>query len=508
MYNVFQMAVWLPAQNKFYLPPQPITRILSTDEYVTRTNLFYHATSERLLLVGHPLFEISSNQTVTIPKVSPNAFRVFRVRFADPNRFAFGDKAIFNPETERLVWGLRGIEIGRGQPLGIGITGHPLLNKLDDAENPTNYINTHANGDSRQNTAFDAKQTQMFLVGCTPASGEHWTSSRCPGEQVKLGDCPRVQMIESVIEDGDMMDIGFGAMDFAALQQDKSDVPLDVVQATCKYPDYIRMNHEAYGNSMFFFARREQMYTRHFFTRGGSVGDKEAVPQSLYLTADAEPRTTLATTNYVGTPSGSMVSSDVQLFNRSYWLQRCQGQNNGICWRNQLFITVGDNTRGTSLSISMKNNASTTYSNANFNDFLRHTEEFDLSFIVQLCKVKLTPENLAYIHTMDPNILEDWQLSVSQPPTNPLEDQYRFLGSSLAAKCPEQAPPEPQTDPYSQYKFWEVDLTERMSEQLDQFPLGRKFLYQSGMTQRTATSSTTKRKTVRVSTSAKRRRKA
>lgn len=125
------MAVWLPAQNKFYLPPQPVTKVLNTDDYVERTALFYHASTDKLLTVGHPYFEITKNQNeVLVPKVSPNQYRVFRIRFPDPNTFAFGDKCVYNPDTERLVWAVRGIEVSRGGPLGSAITGHPLFNKL------------------------------------------------------------------------------------------------------------------------------------------------------------------------------------------------------------------------------------------------------------------------------------------------------------------------------------------------------------------------------------------
>lgn len=507
------MAVWLPAQNKFYLPPQPITKILSSDDYVSRTNIFYHATSDRLLIVGHPLYEVTraNDNTMTVPKVSPNQYRVFRVRFPDPNRFAFGDKDIFDPETERLVWGLRGIEIGRGQPLGVGISGNPLLNRFDDAENPSRYNNTHATGDNRQNVAFDAKQTQMFLIGCTPATGEHWSiARRCAGTQFQLGDCPPIELVNTVIEDGDMFDIGLGAMDFGSLQANKADAPLDIAGTVCKYPDYIKMGQEVHGNSLFFFARREQMYLRHVFTHAGIVSEKEKVPTSAYIAAKAEqPQNTIATDNYFVAPSGSLVSSDVQIFNRPYWLQRSQGQNNGICWRNELFVTVADNTRGTTMNINVLNKATPeTYDSADYNEYTRHVEEYELSFIVQLCKVKLTPENLAFLHNMDPTIIDSWQLTVSQPPANAIEDKYRFI-ESLATKCPDNVPPPTPTDPYKDLRFWDVDLSERMSEQLDQFPLGRKFLYQSGLAQRSVPKTVNFRKRRSSNTTvAKRRRRA
>ncbi|AHJ81401.1 putative late L1 protein [Eptesicus serotinus papillomavirus 3] len=474
------MAVWLPAANRFYLPPQPITRVKNTDEYVSRTSIFYHAATERLLTVGHPYYEIRNGDTVTVPKVSGNQFRVFRVRFPDPNNFAFGDKNIFDPEKERLVWALRGMEIDRGQPLGISLSGHPLYNKFSDAENSFVYDNSHATQgqDKRQNIAFDVKQIQLFMVGCTPQTGEYWDKApSCAETPLNAGDCPPIQLVNKVIEDGDMAAVGMGNMNFKALQESKSDVPLDLVNTFSLYPDFLRMLEEPFGNSLFFFSRREQMYARHMFNRDGLVG--EAVPQDLYLkTDDKNP----GSSNYSFSPSGSLVTSEAQLFNRPYWLQKAQGQNNGIIWRNDLFVSVVDNTRGTIFNISQTTEALENWDPSKIKEYMRHVEEFQLSFILQLCKVKLTPENLAFVHTMDPAIVEDWHLTVNNPPSTVIEDQYRYI-NSLATKCPDSVAPPERPDPYKDMKFWDIDMSDRLTEQLDQTPLGRKFLFQTGYRQ-------------------------
>ena len=166
------MSLWLPASGKVYLPPStPVAKVLSTDEYVERTNIFYHATSDRLLTVGHPYFDVtnSDGSKIEVPKVSGNQFRAFRMLFPDPNRFALADMSIYNPEKERLVWACKGIEISRGQPLGVGTCGHPLFNKVKDTENSNSYQT--GSTDDRQNTSFDPKQVQMFIIGCTPCLG-------------------------------------------------------------------------------------------------------------------------------------------------------------------------------------------------------------------------------------------------------------------------------------------------------------------------------------------------
>lgn len=481
------MAVWLPAQNKFYLPPQPVTRIVSTDEYVHRTDTFYHASSDRLLTVGHPYYEIlDSSNKVVVPKVSPNQYRVFRVRLPNPNNFAFGDKCMFDPEQERLVWACRGVEVSRGGPLGLPVSGNPLFNKYTDTENPFAYPNTSPGDttkDNRMNVSMDPKQTQVLIVGCKPAMGEHWKKSAfCSGTDPApaTGACPPIELEHTPIQDGDMMELGIGNMDFTTLQEDKASAPVDVSATVSKYPDFIGMADSLYGDELFFFSRREAVYARHLFARSGVQGEK--LPTGLLLGADADPQKSNQTVNYYAQPSGSLVTSESQLFNRPYWIQRAQGHNNGVAWHNELFVTVGDNTRGTIMTITMaKDDSSRTgnYKPGNFFTYLRHVEEFQVSLILQLCKVRLTPENLAFVHTMDPTIIDEWHLAVNAP-SQALQERYRYIASQ-ATKCPDSLVPVEPPDPYKDMKFWTLDLSERLTEQLDQTALGRKFLFQSGL---------------------------
>lgn len=475
------MAVWLPAQNKFYLPPQPITKILSTDDYIERTAHFFHAGSDKLLTVGNPYYEIKEGSEVKVPKVSPNQYRVFRIKLPDPNTFAFGDKCVYDPENERLLWACRGIEVSRGGPLGCSITGHPLFNKMFDVENPFTYPKQAS---ARFNMAFDPKQTQMILLGCKPAIGEHWKRSLvCSSSTLEATECPPIELINTKIQDGDMIDIGLGNMDFSELQDNKAEAPLDIVNGPCKYPDFISMEEDMYGDTLFFFARRETMYTRHMYLRGGMPG-KESVPANTYIAAassDQDRAAAKLTDAYIGIPSGSLVSSESQLFNRPYWLQRAQGQNNGIAWHNELFLTVVDNTRGTVMPINKKTASATEgeFKITDFYAFVRHTEEFQISMILQLCKVRLTPENLAFVHTMDPTIVDEWHLSATAP-SQALHEHYRYI-NSRATKCPDAVAPVEPEDRYKGLRFWEIDFTEKITDQLDQTALGRKFIYQSGL---------------------------
>lgn len=481
MFPIFlQMALWRSSDNKVYLPPPSVAKVVSTDDYVTRTSIFYHAGSSRLLTVGHPYFKVpkGGNGRQDVPKVSAYQYRVFRVNLPDPNKFGLPDNTVYDPNSQRLVWACVGVEIGRGQPLGVGLSGHPFYNKLDDTEN-SHVASAVDNKDTRDNVSVDYKQTQLCIIGCVPAIGEHWTKgTACKPNTVVQGDCPPLELINTPIEDGDMVDTGYGAMDFKLLQDTKSEVPLDICQSICKYPDYLQMSADAYGDSMFFCLRREQVFARHFWNRSGTMGDQ--IPESLYIKG-TDIRANPGSYLYSPSPSGSVVTSDSQLFNKPYWLHKAQGLNNGICWHNQLFLTVVDTTRSTNLSVCASTTSSipNVYTPTSFKEYARHVEEFDLQFIFQLCKITLTTEVMSYIHNMNTTILEDWNFGVTPPPTASLVDTYRFV-QSAAVTCQKDTAPPVKQDPYDKLKFWTVDLKERFSADLDQFPLGRKFLLQLG----------------------------
>ena len=84
---------------------------------------------------------------------------------------------------------------------------------------------------------------------------------------------------------------------------------------------------------------------------------------------------------------------------------------------------------------------------------------------------------------MNPDILENWELSFVPPPPEGIQDSYRYI-LSKATKCPADATETTKKDPWSKYSFWTMDMSERLSSELSQFALGKKFLYQTGMLRR------------------------
>lgn len=475
--------MWTSSNKLFLPPPAPVARVLNTTEYVASTGSYYYGGSERLITVGHPFYPVfNTKKEKVVPHVSANQLRVFRVRLPDPNKLAFPDPTFYNPETHRLVWLLKALEIGRGGPLGVGNTGHPLMNKID-TENPTKYSKIEKDG--RTNVSFDPKHCQLFVVGCKPCTGCYWGPAKaCVTEHdpTKNQACPPIQLINTTIQDGDMGDIGLGNMDFQALQQDRSGAPLEICATKCLWPDFLKMQADVTGDACFFYGRKESLYARHMFGRSGKNGEaypNEVEPGSYVLpTADTSgDRRTAQTPVYFTTPSGSLNSSDGQLFNRAYFLRNSQGTNNGVLWNNDLFITLMDNSHNTNFTISVTTPKAPQFDANQIKYYNRHAEIFELMFVVELGKIELKGNILAHINAMHPSVIESWQLGLVPMPSSSLEDAYRTLTGNLATKCSEDVTP-PKPDLYEQWNFWNVDVSEKLTTELERYPLGRKFLAQ------------------------------
>nr|AYA94720.1 MAG: L1 protein [Human papillomavirus] len=481
---------------KLFIPPQkPLAKVYNTDEYVEGTGYYFHANTDRLLIVGHPWFDVHDpvkNEKIVVPKVSANQYRVLRLRFPDPNKFAIADTCLYNPEKERLVWRLIGFQLDRGGPLGIGATGHPYFNKYTDAENPVDYPpNMQNEGDYRMDMAFDPKQIQMCIVGCAPATGQYWDVAEfCKDHRPNNGDCPPIELRHTTIQDGDMCEIGFGNANFESFNHDRASLPLELTSETSIWPDFVKMSKDMYGDQMFFCNRREQMYARHYLTKAGIDGD--TLPVGTYWnpqTGKNLPQEHLGPYSYFTTPSGSLVSSDTNIFNRPYWIYKALGANNGILWGNDCFVTVVDNTRNVNFNLSiysqdskLPNDAEYKYKAKDFKNYIRHPEEYEVEVIVELCKVSLTADIIAHINVMNPKILDDWELAYIPPPPEGIQDTYRYI-MSLATKCPTDDEPKEKKDPWADYTFWSIDLSERLSAELSQTPLGKRFLYHTGQTE-------------------------
>ena len=158
-------------------------------------------------------------------------------------------------------------------------------------------------------------------------------------------------------------------------------------------------------------------------------------------------------------------------------------------WGNDCFITVVDNTRNINFSLTIYKESDTlpqdnnyTYKSKDFKNYLRHPEEFEIEVIVELCKISLTADIIAHLNVMNPRILDEWDLAYIPPPPEGIQDTYRYL-QSIAIKCQADAKPKEKKDPYDKYTFWTINLSEKLTGELSQTPLGKRFLYQTGQLQ-------------------------
>lgn len=483
---------------------------LTTDDYVIGTNIYATCNTERLLIVGNPHHAVEAGEQENaatkflVPKVSANQYRVFRCRLPDPNEMILPESHIPDPKF-KYVWQLRGLQVNRGQPMNTGASGAPKFNRGADAESfpymrPDPRV-ADASSDHTVPFAFDPKQMQLLVCGNKPAIGEYWgKADACPtleGDEENPPTCPPIQLRTEFIEDGDFFDMGFGAME-PALRENKYDVPVELLQEITKYIDLIGMQNDGTGDSAFFLTKREQAYARHVFHKDGNQG--EPIDENLYPKGPSAQGNCNCTDNYTfyTTPSGSLVNSDNTLFNKPYFLNRGQGHNNGICWLEDLFITVLDNTRNTNMVISVATSDGQTkngkdFDEGNFTYFLRHTEEFELHLGFRLCKVPLTSPVLFHLFQQNDRILKKWGFKVGMPlhplpghPAPSLKDSYRYITDptpsvpeSMAILCPERqkqidGEPEDQ-DPYFGHEFWDLDFTDTFKFEYSGSTFARQF---------------------------------
>ncbi|QXI66645.1 L1 [Anas platyrhynchos papillomavirus 2] len=451
-------------QPYFLAGPQTSTALLhSTDQFVQETNLVFHGSSDKLFLVGHPYSSHGSDPYKGgVPKCSAYQYRVFRINLPDPHTLSTIPTNTYDPSKERMAFKLVGLEVTRDAPLAVGVSGSATFNGIDPGTKEDGV-----NKDHRVGFAFDSKQSQMLIVGCVPPIAQHWDrAARCEFGDLPDKTCPGIENVVTLLNDGDMCDMGFGNMNFKALDEDGQSLPIELRNQTSKYPDFVKMMTTQFGNACFWYLKREQLFCKNVMLQPGTY------PEVLH--DDAGRNLNHA---YFNTPSGSLVSSDTQLFNKPYWLSRAQGSNNGMLWGNTLFVTVLDTTRNTIFNVNIrKKGANSTYDEKETYRFLRHTEQFTIQVLVRVCVVALNTQTLTYLNTSAPYVLPQWGIGNDPPVLKSPEDLYRYIASG-ATRCPD--PPEaptPAEDPFSKVKSWEVDMTKKLSADLQLTPLGRKFL--------------------------------
>lgn len=438
----------------------------STDDFVDKTDLIYCVKSDRMVLVGHPFFEISESSKVKVPFVSAQQMRVFKLKLPDPNKFSFPQSGLVDLDSYRYVWSVEGLEVSRGQPMAAGISGNPKFNRKGDIENQIKTTQSGDTNDHRVPFGFDPKQTQMIIVGCKPAIGQHWEKKATVGSAAS--DCPVLELKTSEIEDGDLIDFGFGNLKQDGLIGNKSDIPIEMVGKVTKYPDWIKMHTDETGDSCFYMMKREQLFGRHFMEYYGKTPES---PPSGTIPSNADTDGMA----YKTVPSGSLISSDSSLFNKPYWFNKAQGSNNGILWGNTLYVTCADNTRNNIFNLSTATQGNGTYDETKYNEYVRHVEEYELQAIVRLCKIRLEAQLLQYLQRINKKILDDWGLGWSKP-----EEKVGTVGVYDGYYSSGDESEEDESSPHVAQNFLEIDCDGKLHASLPKFSLGRKYILKFG----------------------------
>lgn len=275
-------------------------------------------------------------------------------------------------------------------------------------------------------------QRQIICVGCKPAIGyyEQWN----PATNVFFrGTDP--------LEDGVIHEFGYGNH-WAGDSPDETVVPLEMLAGSDQEEkeknftyclDKIGMDNDNTGDSNFLIIERQAEGVRHTLSAGNHDAEFTAGTTGDYknVTSSADP---------LCAKTAGMVSNTTDIFNKSYWLNKAKGVNNGILWGNKLYITFVDNMRG---FIYRRNEAKTTgdnsYDPTKIQYRLRHIKEYQVSVIVRKCTVKLEAKLITSLLQLNKEWLANLGFKFNTPTAESLLHQNGiFRTVSDIVKIPEE----------------------------------------------------------------------
>lgn len=374
------------------LPPAKILK--TSDEYTKPTDWYFTIKSQKVALQGHPFFAVkdSTTSTVKVPWVSPQQYRVMELHLPCPNNFSISQN--FSAlQDEKFIWQLKGFRINREGVLRAGVESNK---KFDLAavvlESESVELFNEVNETSKK-LVFDPPAAQHIVVGCKPTLGVHYDFT-----QIEASQTPLLKPVQTEIRDGDLSPMGFGNININTLKAQNEEEDEDLNQTKrenffpstmvynpeipCKMISDIDMTMEETGDRNFIHIHREQSYSKEYMESGKT--DYEQGGKDIFST-------------YWNLPSGSVISSLNDIFNKNYWLNKGEHQNNCLAWDDIFFFTVMDNTRGGSIVFPVQDKIC-----------IRHIEIYQLEVVVRLVKVKLEAELIQYLYRINRNLLTKW----------------------------------------------------------------------------------------------------
>ncbi|QYW06026.1 L1 protein [Papillomaviridae sp. Seabass_c1851] len=421
--------------------------IKSTDEFVRETDTTFIVKSECLRLQGHPYQPIpaktqqNGTPTPAIPWVSPSRYNMVRVDLPDLNKLIVPPlPGKLSLQTEQLVWKLVGFRINVQGTFGIPITGvvqstwKPKDSGLEIGDQPQSGIpdegelaerldgvslsdqgsncmfplgegaedcELEVSATTAKNTVwgFEHAQRQLICVGCKPPDGycEEWNEKKLMFER---GTFP--------IADGDICEFGYGmAVEFK--EGDMTCQPVELMhefEETCYVLDQMTMDNDLAGDKNFLVISRQAQGVRHIMQNGNKDAENQEAAGSA---GQSDPKwIVLGNPDPMSAQTAGMSSTANDIFNKSYWLNKSKGVNNGIIWGNTLYVTFVDNMRGHihrhTEAASSSGGQTTPYDPTKFQYRLRHVKEFQVEVIVRKCAVKLEAKLITGLLRMN----KDW----------------------------------------------------------------------------------------------------
>lgn len=226
-------------------------------------------------------------------------------------------------------------------------------------------------------------QRQLINVGCKPCLGwmEDWNFDKYEFERKTLA-----------IEDGHLCEFGYGNQ-CSNHEADRLCEPIEMnndsnspaAQTSCPLVlDKITMDNDDTGDCSFLVIERLADGIRHTIANSNADAEYTKVTEGPFKNATMSP-------DPLKTKTAGMISNTSDIFNKSYWLNKCKGPNNGVCWDNKIYFTFVDNLRGHIYRHTMKvaTGLKTPYNPADYGYRLRHIKEYQVQAIVRKCYVKL-----------------------------------------------------------------------------------------------------------------------
>lgn len=433
--------------------------VISTDQFVQETDTVYHIESDLLRLQGHPY-------KAHIPKVdcvNPSRFTVFKLIVPDYNKFHLPEQpGKISLDSTVYVWKLVAVRVDSQGVLTPATTGQADSAFVATDNGPPSAAPSQQNGDEDGEDlesgtyvpnywGMEHKQRQLIAAGCAPLDGVYETADYKTFTEnggTTTVTCELKRAVRS-IEDGDLCEFGYGNRGLVT-DADHRDAPTDMTnndQPTLM-PDFLGMTNDDIGDKCFFHVERDCVGVRHTgFVRGQLSGDTDTTAASDPSCNDVDSWRSC---------TAGMVSSQLDIMNKNYWLNQSRGPNNGIIWGNQLYVTIVDNLRGFVHRNTRKKSGADDgddYDPTKYQYFLRHIKEYKISAMVRLCKVKLEAKLVNYLMRINSQWLTNFGFS--------FHHEVSSLGTTF--KTPHmQVNEEPEEEPPTPLRTIDVDCAGKL----------------------------------------------